>query len=121
MASHISDQGKYIHLVFDGPIDDENIRTILDEASKLIRVEGKQIRLLSDFSKAVIVGTHVKDAIAEWTKGNKPYVLKSAVLGITGFKYVLGQFVLRVVGRKNIHLFDSEKEALDWLLSTSPE
>lgn len=116
MVSRITDKGEYLHLVFDGELNNDNIHDILNEAARIIRKPGNRIRLLSDFETSIVVGGKVKNAILEWVKGNTPFVEKSAVIGIKGFKYAMGQFVLKASGRKNIYLFDSEKDALEWLL-----
>ncbi|HHS13532.1 MAG TPA: hypothetical protein ENN03_07155 [bacterium] len=116
MVSRITDKGDYLHLVFDGELNNDNIHDFLNEAATMIRRPGNRVRLLSDFETSIVVGGKVKNAVAEWVKENTPFVKKSAVLGIKGFKYAMGQFVLRTSGRKNIRLFDSEKAALEWLL-----
>ena len=45
-----------------------------------------------------------------------PKVQKTAVLGITGVKGILLNAYIRFTGDENIRTFDTEAEALDWLV-----
>ena len=49
---------------------------------------------------------------------NKPYVLASALLGVTGLRKVVLNSVVSITGRK-FEVFDSDQKAKDWLTGFS--
>jgi len=54
------------------------------------------------------------DAMKEFVIHNKPYVVASAVVGVTGLKQIIYNAVMKFSGRK-LTAFDSLAEAKDWL------
>ena len=62
---------------------------------------------------------HVTAALQELAKHNKPYVIAGAAVGVAGLQKVIFRSILAFSGRKNISLFDSREEALDWLAAYS--
>jgi hypothetical protein len=54
----------------------------------------------------------------EFTAQNKPYIKASAIFGITGLLNIALHSVLKNALR-DIHSFDSETQALDWLVDNS--
>lgn len=61
----------------------------------------------------------VTAALQELAKHNKPYVIAGAAVGVSGLQKVVFRSILAFSGRKNIQLFDSRDEALDWLAAYS--
>ncbi|HEX3047488.1 MAG TPA: hypothetical protein VHY08_22240 [Bacillota bacterium] len=51
----------------------------------------------------------------EYTSHNKPYIKASAVIGITGLLNIALNSVIKNTLR-DIHTFDTEAQALDWLV-----
>jgi hypothetical protein len=51
-----------------------------------------------------------------YTAANKPYIKASAIIGIAGLLNIALSSVERTAIR-DIHSFDSETEALDWLVA----
>jgi flavodoxin len=56
----------------------------------------------------------VSDAMKEFVVHNKPYIVASAVVGVTGLKQIIYNAVMKFSGRK-LTAFDSLAEAKDWL------
>lgn len=61
----------------------------------------------------------VTAALQELAKHNKPYVIAGAAVGVGGLQKVVFRSILTFSGRKNISLFDSREEALNWLAAFS--
>lgn len=61
----------------------------------------------------------VTAALQELAKHNKPYVIAGAAVGVTGLSKVVFRSILTFSGRKNIKLFDTREQALDWLAAYS--
>ena len=57
----------------------------------------------------------VTAALQGLAKHNKPYVIAGAAVGVTGLQNVVFQSILAFSGRKNIKLFETREQALDWL------
>lgn len=57
----------------------------------------------------------VTAALQELAKHNKPYVIAGAAVGVSGLQKVVFRSILAFSGRKNIQLFDTREQALDWL------
>jgi len=62
---------------------------------------------------------HTTDMLLEYIRGNKPYVLAAAVIGLDYMKAVV-PVVNRLTGR-NLKAFDEVDVALDWLRSMKPD
>ena len=56
----------------------------------------------------------VPDAMKVFVMHNKPYVVASAVVGVTGLKQIIYSAVMKFSGRR-LTAFDSLAEAKDWL------
>lgn len=57
----------------------------------------------------------VTSALQELAKHNKPYVIAGAAVGVSGLSKIIFRSILAFSGRKNIQLFDTREQALDWL------
>lgn len=57
----------------------------------------------------------VNEALREFTAHNKPYVVKSAVVGVTGLQQMLLSGIRILTGR-DIRGFDDEVAARNWLV-----
>jgi hypothetical protein len=87
----------------------------IDEAAKIIRSQPKaSVYLLSDITKAKY-SQDVVDALKTYVRDNKPYVVKSAVIGLNP----MTRFIMNVVakfGGRDLKAFNTEAEAKDYLI-----
>jgi len=72
------------------------------------------VMLLVDLRNTVASGP-VVDLFKESSKLTSAFVTKQAVIGISGFKRFLADVVARFSGQ-GMRLFDTESEAMDWLV-----
>ena len=94
----------------------EGVIALLEEAKGVIHSSPpKSLKVLTDVSNARY-DKITADAFAAFSKSNNPFIAHSAVIGMTGMKRVLFNFVMRSTGRK-VHLHRSRKRALNWLKS----
>lgn len=95
---------------------DKAVGLVLWLSEQIIRRGIHDILILTDVTGAR--GT--KKAISAFKKAtsqNKPYVKKSAVIGIQGLAKVFFQTVVMFSGIENrTRMFDAKQEALDWLV-----
>lgn len=71
------------------------------------------VLVLSDFTNTEISGD-LMSILNQASKTTKPYVKKTAVLGVTGIKRTFGDLLSRITGQSLVY-FSNEMEALDWL------
>ncbi|MFP4365071.1 MAG: hypothetical protein ACLFR1_14510 [Spirochaetia bacterium] len=97
----------------------------MDEIDQVIS-EGKGIIHSSD-PESVLALSNIKfqdpnpdimKAIEGFTKSNKPYIKKSAVIGISGVKKALVNAIAGITGR-NMKVCSSKEEAIDYLTKDS--
>lgn len=74
------------------------------------------ILFLTDFTGM----TYSKESLIlakDYTVKNKPYVIKSALVGVTGLQSIALKAMIQASGRKNLAPFKELQEALEWLVS----
>jgi len=104
---------KILHINFADCKADE-VLTVIDQAKLSIRTQAPQsVLTLTDVTNTAF-NSKVSDALKEFVMHNKPYVVASAVVGVTGLKQIIYNAVMRFSGRK-LTAFDSAAEAKDWL------
>jgi hypothetical protein len=110
-------QGKNILYVdYRGQTASEEMIETLEEQIQVIRTSPTPVLVLSNFTESVVsieYMTRLK-AINQAVRDQK--MPKNAVLGITGLKVVLLQSYIHFTGASNIQVFNTEDEALVWLV-----
>lgn len=104
---------KILHINF-ADCKAEEVLTVIDQAKAVIRTQAQQsVFTLTDVTNTAFNST-VSDAMKEFVVHNKPYVVASAVVGVTGLKQIIYNAVMKFSGR-TLTAFDSLAEAKDWL------
>jgi hypothetical protein len=104
---------KILHINFADCKAEEVLR-VIDQAKAVIKTQAQQsVFTLTDVTNAAFNST-VSDAMKEFVVHNKPYVVASAVVGVTGLKQIIYNAVMKFSGR-TLTAFDSLAEAKDWL------
>lgn len=100
---------------FTGLADTRAALEVIAYAKKLVAQQAEHsIYTLSDITDSRY-DREVTAALQELAKHNKPYVIAGAAVGVSGLQKVVFRSILAFSGRKNIQLFDTREEALDWL------
>jgi hypothetical protein len=87
----------------------------LDDLTKLVKTAKPPILTIANF-EGVSGGNEFLDRVKEWGKEHQSKMGRQAVLGITGLKNILFQGYLKFTGDKNMKAFDTEAEAMDWVV-----
>lgn len=88
---------------------------VLEEARSVVRSLKKNTLLtLTDITNTES-NERTNEAIKLFAEENKPYVKAGAVVGVVGIKKFVFQMVLKFTGRKNLKLFNTVREAKEWL------
>jgi len=104
---------KILHLNFADCKADE-VLTVIDQARAVIRTQqNHSVFTLTDVTNTAF-NSKVSDAMKEFVVHNKPYIVASAVVGVTGLKQIIFNAVMKFSGRK-LHAIDNVAEAKDWL------
>ncbi len=92
----------------------QDVINLIREATPLIASRPERsIRTLTDVT-GLTFNHEATEALKQFTKHNKPYVIAGAVVGVTGLKQIIYNSVLKFSGR-NIVAFDTLDEARNWL------
>ena len=93
----------------------EAIAEIRHSMSVVAQQPPRSLRVLTNVRDARY-NTAVLQALKELAAHNEPFVKASAIVGMSGLHRIAYQAVL-LFSRRKIHAFDSEPEALDWLVA----
>jgi len=93
----------------------EALKNAIEQLKPLIEKEPlNSILCLVDVTGGHI-NVDISKALREFTEHNKPYMLMTAVIGITGLQRAIYDGILIVTRRKNLVMKNSREEALDFL------
>ncbi len=104
---------KILHLDLSGAKVTEVIQLIREATPVIAAQPEKSIRTLTDVTNMKF-DSGATEALKQFTRHNKPYVIAGAVVGVTGLKQIIYNAVLKFSGR-NIVAFDTLEQAKDWL------
>lgn len=104
-----------LHLDFSNRKSPEVLQ-IIERAKHTIKTQShRSVYTLTDVTNTAF-NNAVSDAMKEFVLHNKPYVVASAVVGVTGLKQIIFNAVMKLSGRK-LTAFESLDAAKDWLAS----
>jgi hypothetical protein len=110
----VSHKGKTIILMDFSNCKPAETIELMGAAEKVIATSApKKALILSDVTGAMYT-KEVAERMKEFTKHNTPYVLGSAAVGVSGVQMILLQTLIFIT-RREIKLFPSRQEAMDWL------
>jgi len=93
-------------------------RWVVPICTDQIRVQGKAWRLLSDLSRATLVDMATMDLASKLARDNAPFIKRSAICGSKkGVQQFNFERMVVKAQRSNVGVFQSEDEAMAWLLS----
>ena len=106
---------KIIYVDYRGLTKNEQYIQNIDETIQVMKGTKPPILMISNF-EGVSVGNEFMTRVKEWGKEHQAIMGRQAVLGVTGLKSILFQGYLTFTGEKNMKAFDSEAEALEWVV-----
>jgi hypothetical protein len=110
----IAHAGKQILIVNYSGADVPLVRAIAAECWHVVSGQApKSVRTLNLVEGGEFARESV-NVLSELASKNRPYVLRSAVIGVTGMRYFAFQTLVKLTGRP-IRLFEKAEQALDWL------
>lgn len=116
-AEFIEHKGKRIfHINFRSVNLKEMTDIIAVAKAKISKEPAGSVLTLTDATGTDLT-PDISQALKDFAAHNKPFVKTGAVLGVTGIKRVAYNALLVFTGRRNLHLFDDEDKAKDWLVS----
>jgi hypothetical protein len=94
---------------------DEGLRVVQAAVPRILGQPPKSVRTLVTVRDSTF-DTRVARAVQHLATHNKPFVLASAIVGLSGLQRVIRSAVMRVTGRK-FATFDDVETAKDWLVA----
>jgi hypothetical protein len=92
----------------------EAVKNELSEVQDIVLNEPENsLLIISDFTNTEISGD-LMSILNQASKTTKPYIRKTAVLGVSGIKRTFGDLLSRITGQPLVY-FTNETDALEWL------
>lgn len=117
----IEEREDHLHIRAMGHFDAESTTRATELAAEKIRQPGKRWNIVTDFTDAFIEERAANKILAAYSKGNRPFVRKSAVLGLGGTKRFFFDIVVRISGRHDLRPFRNYEDALEWFDKPLPD
>ena len=92
---------------------DQNIAAFRLAQEMAMKEPLKSLRLLTDVTQTHYT-TEAVNVLKEFSKATTPYMKASAVVGVTGVKWIIVQSLIKLTGR-DIKLFDTRENAREWM------
>ncbi|MFB6208201.1 MAG: hypothetical protein ABEJ69_02535 [Candidatus Nanohaloarchaea archaeon] len=111
-------QGRKIHqldLRGDGQSNEEEVLEAIDEMEDAVTSQPENSVLALTLVRDTSYNKEILKRLKSLTKANKPYIEKSAVVGVSGLQKVALSGVKKFSGRE-FEQFDSVEEAKDYLV-----
>lgn len=90
------------------------ILKVVEQAKKIIRGNPpNSVLTLTDF-EGMFFNKEILDLMIQYVAENKPYVKASAIIGAGGLRKIAVNSAEKF-SMRDLHIFDSKQEALDWL------
>jgi hypothetical protein len=114
--SHLRPDG-ILWLKFLGNIELEDWMAYEAEYTPLVEAftEAHPLNFLVDASEIGKISASARKALLKAFANPDPRFGNTAILSANRYVRVLASFILKATGRNNIHIFDTEEEALAWL------
>jgi hypothetical protein len=107
-----------LYLTIGGDAREEDIDELFDVFQPLVE-ERTPTRILVDASRLSETTLRVRWEVLKRLRGNKPFVERSAIFGLSERLEALLQIVLKLSGRTNIQTYMWRHEAEAWLYQQS--
>ena len=112
----VSHNGKKILYVdYRGLKTAEEMIDTLDESVREELASPTRVFVLANFEGSFGSNKYMERVKQSGKEIGVQKVQKTALVGVTGMKEILLNAYLRFTAEKNMHVFDTEAEALDWL------
>jgi hypothetical protein len=112
----IEHKGKRIlHYDYRGVRDPEEALAAIKISKEVAQTQPPKSILAMTSVRDARYNTAVLQAMKELASSNEPYVKASAVVGMAGLHRIAYQAVI-LFSRRKIQVFDTEEEAMDWLV-----
>lgn len=89
---------------------------VIDECARQVRSRPEGSVLTLTIVSRGMFDTEFISRLKELTHGNKPFVRKAAVVGITGV-YKIALSAVNIFSKREFGVFDTEEEAIQYLLA----
>jgi hypothetical protein len=111
----VAHEGRRILMVDFSHAELEMVRAVAAECLHVMAQEPKQSVLSLVDTEAIPFSTEALRVGAELTDRVQPYALRTAVVGVTGFRTFMLQTIANAA-RRPIKLFNERLSALEWLI-----
>lgn len=120
-VSFIEHRGARVAVLdFSNVTDDALAIAVIDQALfRIVKEEPKSIYTLTDVTGSPVT-PRVRTALQRLTKGNEPYVIGGAVVGLNSVQSVVLRGIVQMTKRRLVPV-KTRQEALDWIAAEHAE
>lgn len=93
----------------------EEMIAVLHKEAETLKAQTSKVLVMADFTDSFANDKYMDEVKKVGSAVLKAKIEKTATVGISGIKKILFKGYITVTGQKNVKLFDTQKEALDWL------
>lgn len=102
---------------FFGDIGPEDATAYLESYNKLVASipETEVLFFLVDVSGVGKASSRARKAFMEAFRSSERHKTKTAIVGASRYVMLIADFVIRMIGKEHIRMFDTEEPAVAWL------
>lgn len=94
----------------------EEMIEVLHKEAETLKAQSNKTLVMADFSNSFANDKYMDEVKKVGNAILKSKIEKTATVGISGIKKILFKAYITFTGQKDVKLFDTQKEALDWLV-----
>ena len=106
-----------LHMDFSNTKNEDEINTIIEESKNIIRSKPSGSLLAVTNMSNMYFSKAVANNFTAFIKGNKPYMKKSSVYGLSGLASIVFNGIMKIT-RRDIRSFENEVDAKDFLIES---
>ena len=103
------------HMDFSNTMNEQEINPILVESKEYIHSKPYNSILAVTNMTNMFYNKNVASNFTKFVKGNKPYIIKSSVYGMSGLASIVFNSIMKLTGR-DIRTFKTKDDALEYLM-----
>jgi hypothetical protein len=113
----LDESGQFVRQRFVGDLETEDFKRLDDETAKVVEQlrDPHCVRILFDARESKKASHRARRAAIETLR--RPALHRLAGFGASSVGRMMMRFVVMVSGVKNVRMFETEQQAIEWLLS----
>lgn len=112
----IEHKGKRILYEDFSETNPQTLPPVLDKAHEMIAAEPESSVIAIVNVRGTQFNTKLVQQMKQFVKSNTPYIKATGIIGLSGLQSVVLHGIIQFTGRKNLHVFNTEEQAKEFLI-----